>query len=125
MIVRAIEIPRADWSRALEAFSAIHEGWLVSLDVLSPSIGAQPEIAELPLVGVTFEPDDEGLITLTVAPAASGHMTHAVRSPAHVWIERTDTGADVALDIESADGTQAILRFRTPALPETVDGMVR
>jgi hypothetical protein len=31
--------------------------------------------------------------------------------------------ADVAMQIESADGTKAILRFRAVASPETVDGV--
>ncbi len=125
MSVRTVEIPPADWSRALNEFSAIHEGWLVSLDILSPTIGAQPEIIDLPLVGVTFEPGDGGTMTVTAAPSADDHITHAIRSPARVWIERTDAGADVALEIESADSTKAILRFKTAALPETVDGVER
>jgi hypothetical protein len=125
MPVRTVEIPRADWSRALKEFSASHQGWLVSLDILSPTIGAQPEITDLPLVGVTFEPDDGGTMTMTAAPSADDHITHAIRSPSRVWIERTDAGADVALEVESADSTKAILRFKTAALPETVDGVVR
>jgi hypothetical protein len=123
--VRTAEIPRADWSRALKEFNARHQGWLVSLDILSPTIGAQPEIIDLPLVGVTFEPADGGTMTMTAAPSADDHITHAIRSPARLWIERTDAGADVALQVESADGTKAILRFKTAALPETVDRLVR
>jgi hypothetical protein len=41
-----------------------------------------------------------------------------------IYLERTNDGADAALQIESADGTKAILRFRATALPETVDGVV-
>ena len=35
----------------------------------------------------------------------------------------TDEGVQSALQIEPADGTQTILRFRTAALPETADGI--
>jgi hypothetical protein len=42
-----------------------------------------------------------------------------------VQIERTDEGADVAMQIESAEQTTTIVRFRTPAMPETVDGIVK
>ena len=45
--MRTTEIPRADWSRIMAEFSAAHDGWLVSLDILSPDIGAQPDIKEL------------------------------------------------------------------------------
>jgi hypothetical protein len=124
--MRTIEIPARDWSRALDEFSTLHEGWLVSLDVVAPTLGTQPEIRELPLVGVTaeFNPP-ESIITIAAARRDGGHITHVVRSPRHVRIERTPEGADVALEVQSAAGTAAILRFRVAALPETVDGAVR
>jgi hypothetical protein len=31
---------------SLAEFSAAHDGWLVSVDILSPDIGAQPDIKE-------------------------------------------------------------------------------
>jgi len=116
------EIPRADWSRVLAEFSATHDGWLVSLDILSPDIGAQPDITDLPLVGVTFEDIRAG--TMTISAGRSAEITHTIPAPNHIWVERTELGADAALAIESADGAKTILRLRTAALPETVDGIV-
>ena len=123
--MRTTEIPRADWSRALEEFNAAHDGWLVSLDILSPDIGAQPDITDLPLVGVTFEDIRAGTVTISAGRSAVPEITHATQAPSHVWVERTDAGADAALEIESADGAKTILRLRTAALPETVDGIAR
>ena len=119
--MRTTEIPRADWSRVLAEFNAAHDGWLVSLDILSPDIGAQPDITDLPLVGVTFEDIRAG--TVTISAGRSAEITHSIQAPNHVWVERTDAGADAALAIESADGAKTILRLRTAALPETVDGI--
>jgi len=121
--MRTTEIPRADWSRALAEFSATHDGWLVSLDILSPDIGAQPDIIDLPLVGVTFENIRDGTVTISAGRSAMAEITHTIQSPSHIWIERTDAGADAALATESADGVKTILRLRTAALPETVDGI--
>ena len=53
--MRTVEIPRAEWAQRLNEFTAIHEGWLVSLDVLDPEIGAQPEIRNLPLLGISAD----------------------------------------------------------------------
>jgi hypothetical protein len=68
--MRTTEIPRADWSRVLAEFSAAHDGWLVSLDILSPDIGAQPDITDLPLVGVTFEDIRAGTATISAGRSA-------------------------------------------------------
>jgi Family of unknown function (DUF5335) len=123
--MRTTEIPRADWSRVLAEFSATHDGWLVSLDILSPDIGAQPDITDLPLVGVTFENIRAGAVTISAGRSAMAEVTHAIQAPSRLWVERTDAGADAALAIESADGAKTILRLKTAALPETVDGIAR
>ena len=122
--MRTPEIPRDDWSRVLAEFSATHDGWLVSLDILSPDIGAQPDIIDLPLVGVTFEDIRAGTMTISAGRSAVPEITHTIQAPSRIWVERTDAGADAALAIESADGAKTILRLRTAALPETVDGIV-
>ena len=38
--METVEIPREDWSRRLNEFTAIHEGWLISLDILGAELGA-------------------------------------------------------------------------------------
>ena len=118
------EISRDRWPQSLNQFSLMHEGWLVSVDVLGPTIGAQPEVRELPLVGVVAEVrDGGGTITVSVARSLVDQITHTIHAPTRVWLERTDEGADAALAIESASGTTTIVRFKTPALAETVDGL--
>jgi uncharacterized protein DUF5335 len=124
--MRTVEIPREAWVQQLNEFTAIHEGWLVSLDVLDPELGAQPEIVNLPLVGVSADRiDQDGAIALSVMVAATGHFTHVIQGVTRIYVERADDGADAALEIESGDGTRTILRFHVAALPETVDGIVR
>ena len=124
--MQTIEIARNRWPEALREFSAIHDGWLVSLDVLSPEIGAQPEIANLPLLDVSADHvGDVGRVTISAGRTVDDHITHVIDSATRLYVERTDKGADLALGIESADGTKSILRFRATALPETVDGIVR
>jgi len=124
--MRTLEIPREAWRPALDTFTAIHAGWLVSLEILDPAIGAQPEIENLPLLGVSVEhPEGEGDITISAGRPDTPNITHTIHAPSRVDIERRDDGAVVALQIEAADGTKAILRFLTAALPETVDGLTR
>jgi hypothetical protein len=124
--MQTVELPPSSWSRAFAEFSALHEGWLVSVDVLAPALGAQHEFHDLPLVGVVSEPRDRGnLITIAAGAMDGQQITHAVHSPLRVWLEKTNDGADAAMQIESADGIKTILRLKTPARPETVDGVAR
>lgn len=121
--MQTVEVSRHDWGKALSQFSAIHEGWLVSLDVLNNEIGAQLEFNDLPLLGVSADHVKDGTVTISAARSAAEHVSHTIHAPTRISIERREDGADVALQIESADGTKSILRFRTPALPETLDGI--
>ena len=124
MTPRTTEIPSADWMSALNAFSAAHEGWLVSIEVLSAGLGAQPAVINLPLVGVTFGSSDDS-VTMTVGRNRGGHLTHVIQAPRRIAIERNERGADMALAVDAADGARTLLRFRKAVLPETVDGVYR
>lgn len=124
MSPRTVEVEPAEWSALLNEFTAVHESWLVSLDILSPDIGAQPAFSNLPLVGATFEAVT-GTAVVTAGRGTADQISHSIEAPTRIWIERTDAGADVALGVESADGTKTILRLKTAALPDTVDGWIR
>ena len=121
--MRTVEIPREAWAATLDSFTAAHAGWLVSLDVLDPAIGAQPEVDNLPLLGVSAE--GGSAVTISAGRSPAEHITHTIHAPSRVHLERRDDGADVALQIESAGGRRAILRLRVPARPETVDGILK
>jgi uncharacterized protein DUF5335 len=123
--MRTVEVPRDEWARTLDEFSLQHEGWLVSLELLDPSLGAQPQMRDLPLVGVTAEVGTRQP-TITIAAARSAdQLTHVIHEPTRVQIEQTDEGADVALQVEATAEPTAILRFKHVARPETVDGIPR
>ena len=124
--MRTIDVPHKDWARTLDQFSAVHDGWLVSLEIVGPSLGAQPQIRELPLRGITAETGSpEPVITIAAAQADGEQITHVIHAPTEVQIEQTNAGADVALQIRSGDGTASILRFRTETMADSVDGMPR
>jgi hypothetical protein len=125
--MQTIEIPPQRWPQACDAFSAAHEGWLISIDVLASDLGAQPEVRDLALVGIVAESHDRnGTITISVAgPSGAAHTTHTIHAPTRVQLERTEAGADVAMQIESAEKSTTIVRLRTAARPDTVDGIVK
>src|SRR5881394_2690214 len=123
--MQTVVIPRADWRAKLDEFSTTHQGWRVSLELLEPNLGAQPEIDGLPLRGVTAEVDARESAITIAAGSKSGQITHVIHTPMRVQLEKNDAGADMALEIESSDHVKAILRFTTPVPVETVDGVPR
>jgi len=105
-------IPPEQWRTKLNKLSQSFEGWLVSLDVIAQPDGPPlREFRKIPLLGITAEP--EGPIVISVAEVTGEHVTHIIRSPTRVLLDKTDSGANAALEIESADGMKAVLRFRT------------
>jgi hypothetical protein len=123
--MQTVVIPRADWRAALDEFSSAHEGWRVSLELLEPALGAQPEIDDLPLRGVTAEVGPRDSAIVIAAGSKMEQITHTIHTPTQVQVEKNDAGADMALEIESSDHSKAILRFMTPVPVDTVDGVPR
>lgn len=120
----SVEIQRDDWDAALNAFTRVHDGWLVSLDLVDED-GTRTAIHHLPLAGVSVDRlHGETAIVISTARSASDHVTHVIAGARRVILRKTDTGADAALEIESRDGAATVLTLRVAALPETVDGVV-
>jgi Family of unknown function (DUF5335) len=110
-----------EWAHFFDEFSRRHRGWLVKLTILDPRLGAQVEARELPLQGVVADPRvREVTILLGEQP---DEVEHSVRHVDRVWVELGDADAEEAVEIESTDGTRAILEFRVAVLPELVDGL--
>ena len=112
-------IPREDWSSFLTAFSGQHEGWLVTVETVSGRSLPAVLMHDVPLLGVT---EDRGGFVI----ATSGDSSHTDKIVEHVTtvrVDRTDDGAERALELETAKGGLLRIRFRSPMRPELVDGM--
>ena len=122
--MRTQEVPKNEWTGFFDNFSRKHEGWLVSLEIFGPEIGAQVEERELALEGITSGDGPEGnTIMIMIGVKPDDHITHSVTRPTQVSLEQTDEGADAALAIKSGDGLTTLLRFRSAVLPEMVDAI--
>ena len=120
------EIPREQWNNFFDSFSRQHEGWLATLELLTTDLGAQKEANELAFEGISLNSGNAApqAIVINLARSSTDHVTHVVDHPRHVWLQRTDEGADASLEIESDDDAKTLLRFRAPMRPEFVDGIV-
>jgi hypothetical protein len=118
------EIPRSEWPDFLDSFSRQHRGWLITIEVLDARVGAQVQVREQPLAGVTAEMrGGDASVSVLIGRAADVHLTHTIRDPAHIRLKETEAGAREALQIESEDGAMTLLRFRSVIPAELVDGV--
>jgi hypothetical protein len=120
------EIPRDEWKTFFDKFTQQHEGWLASLEVFAPNIGAQQEALDLPLEGISTTAKENGpqTIAISLGKTPEDHVTHTIADPTRLWLEQTSQRANAALEIESADEVKTLLRFRSPLPAEMVDGAV-
>lgn len=120
------EIPRDEWTTFLETFSRQHEGWLSTLEIMGADIGAQHEVSDLPLEGISLASADETTETIAISlgKTPEDHVTHIVIQPRRIWLEQTAEGANAALEIESGDDVKTLLRFRSALPADMVDGVV-
>jgi hypothetical protein len=119
------EIPREEWTAFFDSFSRQHAGWLSTVEVFRPSVGAQVEVREQPLGGISAElkGDKRDSISILVGNTSGARVTHMIDAPLHVRLKKNREGAHEALQIESESGVTTLL-FRTTVPLEVLDGYI-
>ena len=112
------EIPEDQWVHFFSSFTSRHRDWLVSVDVLDSAHGRRL-VHDAPLAGISLDGDR---VAITVFGGHEAHFTHVVEHPNSVILGVEPSGAEESLKILSG-GTATRVRFRSPLLPEMVDGM--
>jgi uncharacterized protein DUF5335 len=115
-------IPKDQWCSELDTFSRQHEGWIVNVHVSTPDGEMRMEAHDRPLVGVSCDAPKGDRIDVMTGDRPDDHLTHVERAVA-IAIDETDTGAERALRIRGADGSEMLVEFRSPMRAEDVDGM--
>lgn len=119
------EIRREQWNNFFNSFSRQHEGWLATLEVFAMDAGAQQEVSDVAFEGISLDSDEKsGSVVINVGKTPADHVSHKIDHPVHIWLQQTEAGADAALEIEAENESKTLLRFRSPMLPEFVDGVV-
>ena len=120
------QIGREDWNGFFHSFSLQHDGWLATLEILDSDAGAQEEARDIPFEAISLDKqrDDSEAVVIDMRSTATEHVSHVIARPTRVWLQKTEDGADAALEIEAENDSRAILRFRSPMPPELVDGIV-
>ncbi len=114
------EIPRDAWNAFCSNFAGRHQSWLVTVEEAGPHDGRRCLAEDVPLASIV---PDVRADTISIQVGAEWPIPHRVERVSGLWLEQTESGADLGLRIESANGKAIRVRFRSPVLPETVDGI--
>lgn len=114
-------MPAALWRTTLDDLSRAYDGALVSLEILGNDFGAQPEVLDQPLRGLS---SDRSGVTIRIAKPAGIQLEHLIAHPTDLRIVESDEGAVMAVEIEELEGTHTLVHFRSPSRPEIFDPAV-
>ena len=104
-------VTRESWQNFFDSFSRIYTGSRATLEILSGDLGAQMEVEDVPLTGVSFDLTGLELHFLT----REGHLVHRIASPLRISIEEREDGLIAAIEIGSeGDDVETSRRLMAP-----------
>jgi uncharacterized protein DUF5335 len=118
-----VQIPHNEWDEFFASFSRQHEGWLVTIEVLQPRGEVQLSFKDVSLQKVTIViSKGKEILTINMGERSGKTQSLEISSPSRIFLCTNTEGAHEELRIESLAGKTTVLRFRSPMLPEMVDG---
>ena len=107
------EIASGDWEEFFRDFTRFHQGWVVSIDVFSPALGARRAACDLPFAGIVAEGSVEGGVCIEVRleEGPTTRITHAVPAPLQVRFEADGESEVLQID-DDRDTTVHIICHR-------------
>lgn len=114
-MITTTEIARNEWVSFLDTLSHLHVDEPVRIEILRSDIGAQVEVDDLPLEGITADlKGPEATITIAAGADPERHVAHVISGPISVRIARGSAGDDDALEIVDADRGVTLVFFDSP-----------
>ena len=105
------ELSRGSWKKTFDSLSRIYGGSTATLEILDGDLGAQMQVEERPLRGITY---DAGGIEMIFVTRDGLHLAHRVATPERVQIEEREDGYVAAIGIVSSSEPETILRLHEP-----------
>ncbi len=115
------EISSTEWFDYFGRFNREHDGQLSTLRILNTGFGAQVEARNLPFVGIVAGRSAPSPIEISLGRGVSTtHIEHNLPDPVRVFVQSGADGRELAIEIESKDGTKTILEILPAAPGKTV-----
>lgn len=103
-------LPKEAWKTYFDALSEALTGKWVEVEVASLDLGDQVVAEWLPLLGVTYDHQDD---LIDVALGGAAHFNHLIHHPRAIEITEAADGIR-SIAVTSDDGTVQVLRLKEP-----------
>jgi hypothetical protein len=111
-----VSVPKATWRELFDGLTQRLHGQLVEVEVVGPDWGDQIEAERLPLMGLTYEPEEDVLYVQTGSDA--GVVDHKIMRPREIFVELTAGGISQLVVVDAEGGKQFVRPMVPLELPE-------
>ena len=100
-------VPRSDWRPFFDRMSKALRGQRAEIEVASPELGDQTIAEWVPMIGVTYDSQDDLL------DVALDRADHLIYHPTEIVVEEGTDGLR-SIAVTAADGSRNIVRLKEP-----------
>jgi hypothetical protein len=103
---------RQTWRTELDELTASQEGSYVTIEILDPELGDEPEVEQLPFAYATYDPKDDAFIIAVGRPLTPYPVVlrHIVAHPQTIEVDTIDE-KQPTIRVVDKDGTTTIATF--------------
>ncbi len=102
------EIPRPEWLRRLDLFSAQHRGWRSKLDIIPATGEGRTEAHDLPFEGINIDQRGTDIVEITLEKDPNDRIVHLITHAKSISLRNPDE-----IEIQSDEG-KTVLQCQPP-----------
>ena len=103
------KLDKKQWQAFFDGVTTMLEGKQAEIEVASLRLGDQVEAEWLPLIGISYDPEDD------IVEVALDGLDHLIHSPREIYLEDGTEGL-MALEVVDADDEKQIIKLRDPLM---------
>jgi len=106
------DVPTDQWQPILDAFTRLHEGERMGIEVVGLTKGLRNDLSSRPLLGIVSLPDcGHGACIELIAGPQTEPQSRTILHPSHLSVTEREDGFPMALQITDDSGAVTLLRL--------------
>jgi hypothetical protein len=106
-------VPQERWGEFFDQFSDGNRGRHISIEVITPELGDEELIQNVPLMAMVYDRLGKGNDLVIETGKEEVTYAHTVNSPTEVLTGQSESGRMMAVSISDAAGTKTLVKLQT------------